>query len=303
MSEARDRASAAQGTAAGRRGELAVAVLGVGLLGPGLATWAAGAALLRTPADWQPQPTVVPPPARLPATERRRAGAVVRASVVVADEACAAAGLDPALMATVFTSSTGDPSNCHLLCEALAAPERMVSPTRFTNSVHNAAAGYWHIATQSRQPSTSLAAFDASFSAGLLEAAVQALASGAPVLLVACDVPYPEPLHAVRPVADVFAVALVLAPAARPVAGAAATATSTATTPGAPAILRLACQPAGQADGCSHAGLEALRRGIPAARALPLLQALATPDRAATVTLEGADGQSLWLRLAPGAAP
>ena len=199
-----------------------VQILGVGLLGPGLDDWAQGAALLQR--GWRSTPTVVVAPQRLPATERRRAGTVVKASIVVADQAVAAAGLDAASLPTIFTSSTGDPLNCHLLCEALAQPQRLVSPTRFTNSVHNAAAGYWHIALQSRAPSTSLAAFDASFAAGLLEAAAQCLAAQTPVLLVACDVPYPEPLHTLRPVADVFAVAFVLSPpgAAAGVPGAAA---------------------------------------------------------------------------------
>jgi hypothetical protein len=259
-------------------GTLEVAVLGIGLLGPGLADWASGSALLRTPADWQQQPTQVPPPARLPPTERRRAGTVVKASIVVADQACAAAGLDPAALASVFTSSTGDPLNCHLLCEALATRERMVSPTRFTNSVHNAAAGYWHIATQSRAPSTSLAGFDASFGAGLLEAAVQCLASGQPVLLVACDVPYPEPLHTLRPLVDSFATALVLAPA-----------------DGSPAHApRLHVRSLGEtaATPCSHPALEALRLGNPAARALPLLQALAG-GAAAMVVVEGLPGQTV----------
>jgi hypothetical protein len=229
----------------------------------------------------------VPAPQRLPATERRRAGNVVKASIVVADQALAGSDIDAATLPTVFTSSTGDPANCHLLCEALAAPERMVSPTRFTNSVHNAPAGYWHIAAASRAPSTSLAAFDASFEAGLLEAAVQCQATQAPVLLVACDVPYPEPLHAVRPVTDVFALAFVLAPS-RPGA--------TASTQGA---MTVALQPDATASLCADAGLEALRRGIPAARALPLLQALAG-TAAAELTLEGLPG--LALRVAVDAA-
>ncbi len=258
---------------------LEFSVIGIGLLGPGLADWTGGQAALRDLSAWRQVPTVVPAPERLPATERRRAGAVVKASIVVADQALAACALDPATLPTVFTASTGDPLNCHLLCEALAAPERLVSPTRFTNSVHNAAAGYWHIAAQSRAPSTSLAAYDASFAAGLLEAAVQCAATGAPVLLVACDVPYPEPLHAVRPVADVFAVALVIAP---PAAG-----------------RRLRLDIAGDAAPavCADAALEAVRRGIPAARALPLLQALAGIT-AAEVVVEGLSGQSLRLSVA-----
>lgn len=225
---------------------------------------------------------MVPPPQRLAATERRRAGTVVKASIVVADEALSGSTLDAAQLATVFASSCGDPGNCHALCEALAASEPVVSPTRFTNSVHNAPAGYWHIGAQSRAPSTSLAAFDASFAAGLLEAAAQCVATQAPVLLVACDMPYPEPLHALRPLADAFAVALVLAPGAEAGAG---------------RRITLDIAPDAAVSGCVHAGLEAVRSGIPAARALPLLQALAA-DGACRVVVEGLSSQALGVTVA-----
>jgi hypothetical protein len=257
---------------------LEVGVIAVGLLGPGLADWASGRALLRHPAAWQRHASVVPAPERLPATERRRAGTVVKASIVVADQALQAAGADARQLPTVFTSSTGDPLNCHLLCEALAAPGRLVSPTRFTNSVHNAPAGYWHIATVSRQASTSLAAFDASFSAGLVEAAVQCLSTQGQILLVACDLPYPEPLHTLRPVADVFALALLLAPAGG-------------------RRLRLAQAAEVPATPCEDAGMEAVRRSIPAARALPLLQALAQESET-TLWLEGLPGMSWAVQVA-----
>lgn len=270
-------------------GSLAVSVQGVGLLGPGLADWASGRLLLSQPQGWLSRPTEVSPPQRLPANERRRAGSLVKASISVADQACTMAGLDPALLATVFTSSTGDPLNCHLLCEALALPsgQRNVSPTRFTNSVHNAAAGYWHIAAQSRQPSTSLAAFDASWGAGLLEAAVQCISTQSPVLLVACDVPYPEPLHRVRALLDVFALALVLAPA--------------------PLFsgprLRIQSVPARAASPCGFAGFEALRLGVPAARALPLLEVLAHAQVLPNTRLvvEGWPGMALQIDIEAGA--
>ncbi|MDE2370140.1 MAG: beta-ketoacyl synthase chain length factor [Burkholderiales bacterium] len=258
---------------------ITVGIAGIGLLGPGLADWATGRAALLAPASRPRTPSVVPAPQRLPATERRRAGALVRASIAAADQALddADAQADAAAIATVFTSSTGDPLNCHLLCEALAAPERIVSPTRFTNSVHNAAAGYWHIAVASRRPSTSLAVHDASFGVGLLEAAVQCAAAQAPVLLVACDLPYPEPLHALRPVIDVFATALLLVPAGG-------------------RRLRLQVGADGDSTRCADAALEALRLGMPAARALPLLQALAA-GAAATVRIEGQPGWALDVEL------
>jgi hypothetical protein len=255
--------------------ELGISLRGIGLLGPGLPDWAHGRALLREPGAWRPDATELPPAARLPATERRRAGAVVRLALVVADEAVGAADADPAALPTVFSSSTGDPLTCHLLCETLATPARAVSPTRFTNSVHNAPAGYWHIATKSMQASTSLSGFDASFSVGLLEAAAQCVAADRAVLLVACDVPYPEPLHRVRPLAGSFGVAFVLAPGAQ---------------------MRLRLRPGAAPTACADAGLEALRAHIPAARSLPLLQALAQ-DRAATLVLEGLPGQSLQIEI------
>jgi hypothetical protein len=266
---------------------LAVDVLGVGLLGPGLVDWASAQALLREPALWCSAATVLPPPSRLPPAERRRSGAIVKLSLAVADQACAMAGeaVNPGRLATVFSSSSGDPANTHALCEALAMPERLVSPTRFTNSVHNATAGYWHIATQSRAASTSLCGFDASFGAGLLEAVSQCLSAGAPVLLVASDVPYPEPLLALRATAEAFALALLIAPAA-----------------GAGQLrLSLLPRPTGQGlSACEGEGLEALRAAVPSARGLPLLQALAR-GQGGTLWLAGFDALSLRLELKPGA--
>ncbi len=268
-------------------------VRGVGLLGPGFADWTRGAQTLRAlatgqAAAWARAATAVPAPARLPTNERRRAGTVIKAALAVADQAVAMADADPAQLATVFTSSTGDPANCHALCEALATPERLLSPTRFTNSVHNAPAGYWHIATHAMRASTSLAAFDASFGAGLLEAAVSCQVGGEAVLLVACDVPYPEPLHALRPIADTMAVALLLAPRAAARSGLWAL------------RVELLREPA-TATPCAQASLEALRSEIPAARALPLLCALAgSADAARTVRLDAAEGCTLSVTVEHG---
>lgn len=256
------------------------ALAGIGLVGPGFTDWTRAAPLLRAPQLWSPTPTVVPAPTRLPANERRRAGPVVKAALAVADEAVAMAGAEAAALATVFTSSTGDPLNCHQLCEALATSERLVSPTRFTNSVHNAAAGYWHIAVRGMQASTSLAAYDASFAAGLLEAAALCVSQAQPVLLVACDVPFPPPLHALRPIADVFACALLLRPRPDRWTLTIATGRNESPTPVEPAAL------------------EALRRSVPAARALPVLQALAR-DAATRIVLDDEHGFCLALQVEP----
>ena len=113
----------------------------------------------------------------------------------------------------------------------------------------------------SRAASTSLGAFDASFGAGLIEAATSVVLSGAPILLVASDTPYPAPLHSARPLPDNFGMALVLA-TSRSERSLAALSIALAPGPNAPTT-------------CGDASLEALRHVIPAACSLPLLQALA----------------------------
>lgn len=260
---------------------LSFSIEGIGVVGPGLQDWHQTAAVLSGAQAWVPQETIITAPSLLHAAERRRAGATVKLSLAVADQACRHAGVDLADLPTVFSASSADGVNCHQLCETLAQADRLVSPTRFTNSVHNAAAGYWHIATRSHAASTSLCAFDASFAAGLLEAASQCCAQGRPVLLVVTDVPYPEPLHAVRPIRVSLGVALVLA--------AQATSRSVARVclslvPETVPITRLA-----------HVGLEALRGEVPAARCLAWLQSLAQDDEAACV-IEGLNAQHLCMQ-------
>ena len=239
---------------------LTVWIDGIGLLGPGLDSWASSRDVLSGALAHTSAPTVLPAPARLPPAERRRAGAAVKLALAVADEAVAQAQIDPSTLATVFTSSSGEGTNCHVLCETLATATPVVSPTRFTNSVHNAAAGCWHIAVASRASSTSLCAFDGSFGAGLIEAATSVQLSGRAVLLVASDSPYPEPLHATRPLPDHFGAAFVLSPQRgdRSIAS-----------------LTIALDADGATSPCADASLDRLRQAIPAAHALPLLGALA----------------------------
>lgn len=234
-------------------------VAGVGLLGPGLADWRAGGPILAGAAPYQPSPTVLPVPLALPAAERRRVGAIVKLAIGVAQQAVTEAGIDPAHLPAVFASSGGDGVICHEICETLATDDRQISPTRFHNSVHNAASGYWSIATGATAASSAVAAYDGSFAAGLIEALAQIVVQRTPALLCAYETPYPEPLLAKRPMPDSFGTALVLTPTA----GAACLARITAALGEAPA------------DPLADPALEALRVGVPAARSLPLLRLLA----------------------------
>jgi hypothetical protein len=232
---------------------------GVGCLGPGLGGWPAARAVLRGEQPFLPAPTALPLPAVLPPAERRRASRVTRLALALGLEACAAAAADPGKLPTVFASSSGDGHNCHALCEQLATEDRRISPTRFHNSVHNAAAGYWGIATGSMLPSQVLCAYDASFGAGLLDALAQVAADRTPVLLVSYDSDYPEPMLSKRPVPDAAGIALLLA-AQR----------------SGRALAWIAVSPSRESAAALGDGeLERLRGAIPAMRGLPLLALLA----------------------------
>ena len=238
---------------------LSAYIEGIGLLGPGLTDWPTGQAVLTGQLPYQPHKTVLPPPALLPSAERRRSGAIVKLTLATGLEAITAAGLDAASLPSVFASSGGDGENCHAICEMLASDDRQISPTRFHNSVHNTAAGYWGIATGAMTTSSVLSAYDASFGAGLLEALTQVVVDHTRCVLLVGDTAYPEPLYSARPIPDALGIALVLAPQHSAQALAQITVGLTDA----------------DADRLDDAALENLRIAIPAARGLPLLRGIA----------------------------
>jgi Beta-ketoacyl synthase, N-terminal domain len=261
---------------------LSAYVSGLGVLGPGLANWPETAAVLLGQTAYRPAAAVLPMPTILAAAERRRVGRVVKLALGIALEATSQAGEDPAELASVFSSSGGDGHNCHELCQALSLAGREISPTRFANSVHNAAAGYWSIGTGAMAECNVLCAFDASFAAGLLEALTQVAVDQMPVLLVAYDSEYPQPLHAKRPIPYAFGVALVLTPQS-----------------GASSLARVdAALSASGFDRCADPALEALRCAFPAARSLPLLRLLAARN-SGTAILEYLDVSRVEVQIQP----
>jgi len=256
---------------------LSAVIESVGLIGPGFASWVDAQAILAGHVPYEAARTVVPAPASLPSAERRRTGTGVKLALAVGHEAVTASGRDAASLATVFAASGGDGQNCHAICETLASDDRKLSPTRFHNSVHNAPAGYWSIATRAMAQSNVLCAYDGSFAAGLLESLCQVAVDGVPTLLIAFDTEYPAPMRDVRPVPDAFGVALLLSP----VQGADAhTVTGTGANVLARIDARLTDTPA---TVLAVQELEQMRRSNPAARALPLLEALAKQHPASVV--------------------
>jgi hypothetical protein len=240
-------------------------IVGVSVWGPGLEGWAASRAVLAGEADYIPADSPAPAPAILAPNERRRTGPVARLALTVANDAVTMSGLLPASLRSVFASGNGDGPVVGSILEDLTrdgAQGRLVSPTQFHNSVHNAAVGYWSIAIGSQLPTTCIAGHDFSWPAALMIAMAELAEYGEPVLLCVYDHKMPPPLDAKRPIIAPFGVGLVLAPPASGggVAGIA---------------VRYVAEPPTEAGVSSQSGLRALAAGNPAARALPLLETLA----------------------------
>lgn len=233
-----------------------VCVAGIGLLLPGVENWQQAKKLLTYPARYNLSAELAPmAKSLLPPNERRRTTRLIQMALHC--------GQDAALrwqgeLATVFASSCGDLEIVDKIMQALTLPTHPVSPTQFHNSVHNAPAGYWSILSGSNAPSTSISAWDASFSAGLLEAATQVVTEHQHVLLVAYENSPPARLMKIRPITAPFAVALLLTEAAHE------------------SVLTISLGKLDSESTLTDTTLESLRLANPAARSLPLMQLLAT---------------------------
>ena len=260
---------------------LAAGIAGIGFWARGLPSWQAACAYLADGTLAADAPTR-PAPQLLAPNERRRAPETVAVALEVALAACTDAGRDPATLASVFASTHGDLNITDYMCETLAGEPRSISPTRFHNSVHNAAAGYWTIGAGARVPATAISAYDATFAQGLLEALAQLATGTEAVLLVAYDGQATGPVARVSRSHGLLGAALLLV--RDPL-------------PGMPRLqLRLeqrAATPA-SADG----PMSRLLAGNAMAPMLPLFEALAL--QRAQATLEAGHGTALRVDFAHG---
>jgi len=182
---------------------------GIGFWTDGLPSWQAARDFIAGGAPVADAPRR-PSPRLLAANERRRAPETVAVALEVALAACTAAGRDPASLPSIFASTHGDLAITDYMCATLADDPRAISPTKFHNSVHNAAAGYWTIGGGCMHASTALSAYDATFAQGLVEALAQ-LADGAEaVLLAAYDGAAVGPLETMSHSRGLLGAALVL---------------------------------------------------------------------------------------------
>jgi len=251
---------------------------GIGFWASGLPGWDAARAFVAD-GSLPPHPPLKPAPQLLAPNERRRAPDSVALALEVAQAACAMAGRDPRMLASVFASMHGDLGITDYICETLATAAETLSPTKFHNSVHNAAAGYWTIGTGCMAATTAISAYDCSFAQGLLEAAVQSREAGAPVLLVAYDAESRGPLMEISPSKDLLAAGLVI------------NATVVGYAPiGHRRMLRLSLE-SGAAHG-SDGALHVRYAANAMAPMLPLFEALLT-ERAASIVLSASPRQRL----------
>lgn len=260
-------------------------IAAVGFCAPGIPDWLSGQSLLQGEEPYDPtSPMPVLKPGLLPANERRRTTPHIKLALQVAQEAIDTWQGGSENLSTVFSSSDADLEVVDKILTSLNLPGSPVSPTHFHNSVHNAPAGYWSIATGSHAPSTSLSAYEASFAAGLLEAACQVSLGNHPSLLVAYDMPPPEALRPFCPVDVAFGVGLLLTPVDDP-----------------SAMVRVGLEliyDEESHNAMEDTGFEALRLAAPAARSLPLLAKIARRD-SGVLQIPALPGQVLKLEVSP----
>lgn len=284
-----------------------IQIAGAGLWSRGLTCYEDLVALLGQPSACLDDTFVNPKPEAIAAKERRRAGLMINLAVEVAHQACEHAGIDKRLPPSVFVSAMGDTVITDYMCRKLAAPEKLLSPTKFHNSVHNAPSGYWTISAENRAPSSFVGGFVQSFGAGLLEAASQSLDHQQPVLLVAYDIANDMPFSDIEPVAESLGIALVVAPADLNLAPFAGPDRSTGYAPRAARLEYLATNPAMDlvrdqtiSSTPKHRALAELAQANPVGGGLALLEALAQAEGENTIALAAAPNAVLQITLAPG---
>jgi hypothetical protein len=184
-------------------------IAGIGLWSPMFANSLEFSAGIRA-GSWHDETRLQPD--MIPARERRRAPLSVKMAVEVMAQACNMADFDPADAAVVFSSAMGDMHITDYLCETLASPPRLVSPTRFHNSVHNATTGYWSIAAQCNTPTNAVSAFGYTAPMALIEAAIQVHEEGRPVLLVMQEMAAPPALQISCPSSQPFTCSFLMTP-------------------------------------------------------------------------------------------
>jgi hypothetical protein len=163
-----------------------VAVLGLGVWTPGFPdvhAYLGGATV----------PGAAQPTVELPPRLRRRASLLTRMMADVASQAARQARRSLGDVPLVMGSAFGELVTTMEMLEELET-DRLLSPFRFHNSVHNTAVGYLGMAHDDQRPSTAIAAGNDTVPAALLDALAWLAERGGDVLVLVGDEPLPEAL-------------------------------------------------------------------------------------------------------------
>lgn len=249
-------------------------VVGIGAWGPGFNDWPALRALLLAGAAAAPLgETVKPSPQVIPANERRRAPLPVKIAVEASWQALQQSGLAAADVACVFGSGLGDTEITDYMCRVLTTELKQLSPTKFHNSVHNAAAGYWTISSGCMKSANSIAAYQMTAGLALLEGMSQCALQQEPVLITLFDTEAHATYRQIFPCSENFAAAILLQPLSHTVA------------PGMPVLTLTHDDTDSAAVVPAHPQLAKLQAENPAAGILGLLDLLARWDQGTRTNL------------------
>ncbi|WP_455199413.1 beta-ketoacyl synthase chain length factor [Kaarinaea lacus] len=266
-----------------------VHVHAVSIIAPGLSNWSNCREILRGEKDYSHEELPKLAPDLLPKNERRRTTNTIKLALCAGEQATRSPGIDISKISSVFASSNGDLDIIDRICNDLLLPDRPISPTQFHNSVHNAPAGYWAIASHSQRPSNSISAGHYSFAVGLVEAMTIAGIEKETTLLVAYDHPTTEPLTSLAETRIPFACGLLLS-------------TDPDTVPGQNPVasLQLAGYDNNDSKPLENAALEQLCEQSPVAQSLRLLEAIAfaSGSEGREVRIPASDSQLLVIKVA-----
>ncbi len=188
---------------------------GVGAWGPSFSNWPdlSSRILNLTNSEYDSELTPkAPKPEIIPANERRRSPLAVKIAVETSWQAIQDADIPASNLACVFGSGLGDTEITDYMCRVLATESKQLSPTKFHNSVHNAAAGYWTISTQSTKAANSIAAYHNTAGLALLEGMSQCVFDNEPVLITLFDTKAHSVYQDIFDCTMPFSAALVIAP-------------------------------------------------------------------------------------------
>lgn len=255
----------------------------VSVLGPGLPDWETLQAVLGGRHAYTYERT---PPVQcgyLTPNVKRRTTLHMHVAFHVAEKSLQQSGFSPQDIELVFASSDCDLGIADRIFSALSLPEKMVSPQNFQNVILNAAIGHLGIVLGNRASATSVTGGEYSFAVGLLQAATSVATENHPVLYVAYDVLGPEYLDIRDPGMHPFSVGMVLTPVQ---------------TPRSLVGFMLDLVEGEDETTLQPDTLESVRVSSGAARALPLLAAIAAETRD-TLRLPYCERNLLNLELVP----